>query len=218
MSPRRAKAVADKRGVDPGAALREHLVDAAQRLVETEAVASITTRQIAAAAGVSEGVLYNYFADKNDLIVAALVRRFGEVAMRFEARLPAAGASTVEDNLTSLAVGAQAMQDDLLPLVVGLLNERELLGRFIDATHREPLMPRHRIADYLAQEQRLGRVPATVDVSAVTTLLMGAMFMTALGRNLAPERAQAMPAERVRAIVTALTQGFGPRTERADDR
>src|SRR6266508_161567 len=72
MSPRRAHAVLGRAGHDPGAALREHLIDTAEKLLAERQVSSITTRDIARTAGVSDGVLYNYFADKHELVVAAL--------------------------------------------------------------------------------------------------------------------------------------------------
>lgn len=65
MSPRRAKATLGRVGTDPATALREHLVDTAERLLAEKQVGAITTREIARAAGVSDGVLYNYFADKD---------------------------------------------------------------------------------------------------------------------------------------------------------
>ncbi len=56
-----------------GAELRELLIDAADRLLADRQVSAITTRDIARAAGLSDGVLYNYFANKNDLVVVALL-------------------------------------------------------------------------------------------------------------------------------------------------
>jgi AcrR family transcriptional regulator len=215
MSPRRARAVVDRPGLDHAAALREHLVEVAHRLLGTSPISALTTRHLARSAGVSEGVLYNYFGDKGDLIVAGLVRRFEELTQRFDARVPAAGDGTVEANLATLAEAAEAMQEELIPIFVGLLNEPDLLRRFIVETHREPLMPRGRIAAYIAGEQRLGRVDPGVDGNAVTMLLMGAMFMGALGRHLLPDDAPARPATRADPIVATLLDGLRPAAGRA---
>ena len=78
-------------GDDPATALRELLVDSAEKLLAERQVSSITTRDIARAAGVSDGVLYNYFANKNDLLVAALMRRYAGLVSGFDADLPAPG-------------------------------------------------------------------------------------------------------------------------------
>src|SRR5512140_2747206 len=56
MSPRRAKAVVDRVGDDPATALRELLIDAVDRLLAQGSITAITTRDIARAAGVSDGV------------------------------------------------------------------------------------------------------------------------------------------------------------------
>ena len=69
MSPRQAKGVKGRVGDDPATALRNHLIDVAERLLAERPVSSITTRDIARAGEVSDGVLYNYFASKNDLLV-----------------------------------------------------------------------------------------------------------------------------------------------------
>jgi AcrR family transcriptional regulator len=68
MSPRSARALAGREG-DAGVLLREHLLDTADRLLAQGDVATITARALARAADVSDGVLYNHFADKNDVLL-----------------------------------------------------------------------------------------------------------------------------------------------------
>src|SRR5512144_1012984 len=103
MSPRRAKAVAGRVGDDPATALRDHLVDAASALIARVPLTTITTREIARAAGVSDGVLYNYFHDKNDLLVEALVGRFAHAMAAAGGRMPEPGSASIEANLASIA-------------------------------------------------------------------------------------------------------------------
>src|SRR4051812_14070250 len=123
MSPRRAKAVSDRAEDDPAAALRALLIDAAERLLAERQVAAITTRDIARAAGVSDGVLYNYFADKNELLLAALVQRYGRVAARFDVDLPTPGSATVEANLAAYARAALDLITEILPVAAGLISD-----------------------------------------------------------------------------------------------
>ncbi|HVB64884.1 MAG TPA: TetR/AcrR family transcriptional regulator, partial [Nitrolancea sp.] len=94
MSPRSAKAVRGRHDEDPSAALRELLITTAEQLLVEGQVADITTRDIARAAGVSIGVLYNYFASKNDLLVTALVRRVQRSVAQFDTDLPEPGTAT----------------------------------------------------------------------------------------------------------------------------
>jgi hypothetical protein len=68
--------------------------------------------------------------------------------------------------------------------VAGLLTDAQLLRRFIDELHRNPHGPQlyqQRIIEYLAGEQRLGRLPA-VDLEAATTLFTGGTLMPPLPR------------------------------------
>src|SRR6266536_1308624 len=111
MSPRRARAVSGLDG-DPATALREHLIDVAERLLSERQVSAITTRDIARTAGVSDGVLYNYFADKNDLLLSGRVRRRAHIIPPFEADLPQPGTPTVEEHLGAHARAMLDLQAD----------------------------------------------------------------------------------------------------------
>ncbi|HWD77620.1 MAG TPA: TetR/AcrR family transcriptional regulator [Kribbella sp.] len=179
MSPRRARAVRSRVGDDPATALREHLIDTAEKLLGERQVAGITTRDIARAAGVSDGVLYNYFAGKNELLVAALVRRYAGSVTRFEADLPAPGTGTVEENLVAYAQAAVDLVAETLPTAAGLMSEPALLHGFVEAIHQQPYGPQrmHRpIAEYLSGEQRLGRLKE-FDIDPAIHLIVGPAIM-----------------------------------------
>ncbi|WP_405779133.1 TetR/AcrR family transcriptional regulator [Streptomyces sp. NBC_00859] len=62
------------------------ILEATARLLETTSYDELGTKLIAAEAGVSVGVLYRYFADK-EAIVAALVRRWLEMDVRITERI-----------------------------------------------------------------------------------------------------------------------------------
>jgi AcrR family transcriptional regulator len=211
MSPRRARAVAGRVDVDPATALREHLVDAAERLLAERQIPAITTRDIAAGAGVSDGVLYNYFANKNELLLVALIRRYQRAVTRFDALLPEAGTATVEENLNTFARALLEMQSDVLPIMTGLITEPDLLRRFVEEMHSQPFSPQHamqRLIDYVGAEQRLGRMPDAIRPDAVNTLLMGATALLAFTGLLSPGSGQQQVAEELPAIVQALIRGL----------
>jgi len=216
MSPRRAKAIADHLGENPAAALHEHLVEVARRLLGSSTISRMTTREIARSAGVSEGVLYNYFGDKADLILAGVRRHYDGLVARFEAQLPIAGNGTVEGNLTTIASAAQEMHAELMPILAGLLNEPALLHRFIDEVHDGPIMPMTKVRAYLAEEQELGRVSAAIDPGAATAALMGSSLMFALGRHLMPNGPGPLGGQRLPEIVTALMNGLRPEGDRPE--
>lgn len=71
-------------------AAREHVADAAAPLFVDQGYVGTTTRQVARAAGVAEGTVFNLFGSKSGLLLAALHRsvpdrQTGE-AWRAEAR------------------------------------------------------------------------------------------------------------------------------------
>jgi AcrR family transcriptional regulator len=212
MSPRRAKAVRGRVGDDPATALREHLIDTAEGLLAGRQAASLTTRQIARAAGLSDGVLYNYFADKNELLITALVRRYGRLVLRFDKELPQPGDATLEQNLLAYSRAALEMHLDGLPIVAGLLTDPQLLQRFIDELHRNPNGPhlyQRRIIEYLTGEQDLGRLPAA-DIEAATTLFTGATMVLALTSLMGMETGQDLFGQ-LPGIVAILLNGLNAR-------
>ncbi len=55
-------------------ARRNQILDAAARVFAEKGFHRATTREIAGAAGVSEGTIYNYFASKEDLLIGMMTR------------------------------------------------------------------------------------------------------------------------------------------------
>lgn len=185
MSPRRARAVTGDG--DPAADLREHLVSTAASLLAERQVSAITTRDIARAAGVSDGVLYNYFADKSELLVAGLVRRFETVVARFGADLPVPGTGALEGNLVTYLQALYDLSRDSFPMIAGLVGEPGLLARVVDEIHRpgQGILPfLNRIGEYLYGEQQLGRIRADADLMAAMLLLTGTCGTLAMRSHL----------------------------------
>jgi AcrR family transcriptional regulator len=208
MSPRRAKATRGRVDHDPATALREHLIDTAEKLLAERHVAAITTREIARAAGVSDGVLYNYFGDKQELITAALVRRYARVLTKFDTGLPQPGTATVEANLIAYAEAALDLVADALPIAAGVMSEPPLLHRFIAEIHREPFGPqrmREPIAAYLAGEQKLGRL-GNFPLEAALSLILGPVIMLGFTELVGGVSRQVVAAQ-IPDIIRTLLQG-----------
>lgn len=197
-------------GDDPAIALREHLIDHAEQLLAQRSAATVTTRDIARAAGVSDGVLYNYFSDKHELIVAALLRRITHLMHTYLADLPKAGTGTVADNLVRYALTMLDLFGHALPVVGGVVSDPVLLHRLMHALHSEPHGPhllRQPIVDYLAAEQALGRL-GRFDVEAAASLLIGPTLMLGFAYVIPGAPADHSP-EAVPAIVRTLLSGLG---------
>jgi AcrR family transcriptional regulator len=177
------------------AGLRDSLVAAADELMDDAAPGSLTTRQIARHAAVSDGVLYNHFADRDALVRAALVRRYSRLVQTFEGRLAEEGEEG-EGADTSLDAGLRAftralrdLEVDALHLAAGLLSEPSLLHAFWVDIHGAPL-GLHRLerplVDKLVAARESGLVPQTTDIRAATTALFGIATINALAVRLNP--------------------------------
>jgi AcrR family transcriptional regulator len=167
--------------------LRDRLVDSVDELLDRHAPSELTTRQIAHQAAVSDGVLYNHFADKHELVVAALVRRYERLVTAFERRLTAApGVGEGVPIETWLGAFARALRDlevEALHVGAGMLADPRLLEAFWLEIHRPPLgldRLRQPFVDRLRAEQGRGRVRTDVDVDAATTAVFGLAAMHAL--------------------------------------
>jgi AcrR family transcriptional regulator len=99
----------------------ERIVAAAARVLEREGDRAATTNRIAAEAGVSPGSLYQYFADRDDLLVE-VTRRYVE---EFEARVvPALRRAAREDVVPGIVTVVGATLDameDRAPLLRALM-------------------------------------------------------------------------------------------------
>ncbi|WP_232678201.1 class II aldolase/adducin family protein [Nocardioides sp. R-C-SC26] len=106
-STRRATKVAERRApVQERSRLRvEAILDAAERLVVKHGVDALTTRDIADAAGVPVASLYQYFADKEAVLVALAERHMAEMDEQAAADVAALEELTVA-TLVRAAMGA----------------------------------------------------------------------------------------------------------------
>lgn len=83
------------------AARQSQILDAAERVFAARGYHGATTREIAAAADVSEGTLYNYFAGKRDIFVGLLRSRTDELIQA----IAGVRAESVEEALVQVLAG-----------------------------------------------------------------------------------------------------------------
>lgn len=165
---------------------RSRIVDAARGVILTKGLVRATTKEIAAAASVSEGTLYNHFANKEEMFLAALAQLpsgFIAIIIGLPQR---AGSASVRAILTELAQVAVDFYADAIPMGASIFADPALLAR-----HREMLRTRgagpqranEAVAAYLRAEQDLGRVRRDADPEAVAYLLLGAVYQRAYWRQ-----------------------------------
>ena len=195
MSPRKAGVL---RGAD-AQNLREYLIATAARLIGERGTGSLTVRDIAREAQVADGVLYNYFEDKEDLLANALLAHVAGVMSSAPPLLPEPGSGTVADNLRGFIDGGLEVLKRVTPAFAGLVSQPKVLARFhamvggdaafgaAAAEQRAPDEGHGRglpdmLGAYLRAEQRLGRIAAAADIDAVVILIVGAIHGQVLPR------------------------------------
>ena len=172
MSPNRA-AVLHGQGN-----LREHLIAAAARLIAERGTAGLTVREIARSAGVADGVLYNHFAAKEELLALALevhVRAVEDEVLRPDPVTP--GTGTVAGNLAELISRGLALHAAVLPAFAGLLAQpkvRERLDGGVPGGDGSGWLLRDLLTGYLRGERDRGRVAVGADVELAATMIIGA--------------------------------------------
>ena len=176
-------------------------------------VGELTTRAIAQHAGVSDGVLYNHFDDKTDLLMAAMLRRYGRLVDRLEAATPTAGEGTVVGNVQAYGRALSEVEGDVdaprrraprPPAAAAPVLDRDPPAA---VRHRPPATPARRLP---GAEQGLGRVRADLDVEAAVTVVFGVCAMTALTGRLNPTADRAGLDRHLDAALAAAVSGFAP--------
>ena len=138
-----------------GQNLRDYLITTAARLIDQRGSAGLAVRDITREAKVADGVLYNYFEDKEDLLAHALLAHVGNVMASAPQLLPPPGEGHGEGE------DAAGGED-----------------------HREGYGLPDLLSAYLRAEQRLGRLDPAADVDAATSLVVGAIHGQILPRVL----------------------------------
>ncbi|HEX9337001.1 MAG TPA: TetR/AcrR family transcriptional regulator [Pseudonocardiaceae bacterium] len=198
MSPRKAAALRDDTR-----SLRDHLIAAAARLIAEQGTAGLTVRAIARAAGVADGVLYNHFADKEDLLAAALRAHVRTVEDGLPT-LPQPGTGGVEANLRAQLAYGLALHRAILPAFAGLVGQPAVLARFTELNDNGGQW-RDRLLDYLTAEQVLGRIAPDADVGAAGAILVGVCHETVLSTLLTG--APSAPSS-VESVITVVLKGI----------
>jgi AcrR family transcriptional regulator len=226
MSPRKPAIL---RGGD-GQDLREYLIVTAARLIDERGSAGLSVRDIAREAQVADGVLYNYFEDKEDLLAHALLAHVGTV-MNAAPQLPAAGTGTVTENLRLFIDTGLATLTRVVPAFAGLISQPNVLKRFHAMVGGDAAFAGEAatggeagrdgdgqaglpaiLATYLRAEQRLGRIDEAADIDAAVTLVVGAIHGQILPRVLfsPPGSPITAPPELAGRLAATVLSGIAP--------
>jgi AcrR family transcriptional regulator len=212
---RRARVLRNAHAGDHVQALRHHLIQVTQRLLAAHGLTGLTTRVIAREAEVSDGVLYNHFADKDELVVTALADQITNLVQRYLDECPEPGRQDLRSGLTRLARLSLHFQAEALPLIGALLSRPELIHRLLEQLHAGEPGPQllwARIVGYVEAEQQLGTVSADVDPLTVAQVLFGVQHLTVLLGTLSNDPRRSLPgmAPDEERLVAFLTRACSP--------
>ncbi|MEV0667509.1 TetR/AcrR family transcriptional regulator [Actinomadura luteofluorescens] len=108
--------------------MRDRILAAAVTVIRSRGIVAATTKEIARTAGVSEGSLYNHFANKTALFAAALAEVTGTARTAMAGLAASVGQNSVEENLTRLATEMVRFYGELLPMTGPVLADPELIA------------------------------------------------------------------------------------------
>jgi len=202
----------------PGLDQKEKLIAATERLLSSQGLGCVTTRDIARAAKVAEGALYHHFGDKAELILSVVLHQLGDFPDVLQSLPLQVGQNTVQKNLARVLESAFAFHFRMAPLVCSLFADQELLARVRNMMNERSMGPGRStsvISAYLRAEQQLGRVANAAEPETVAGLMLAASFNTAMCDHFfqGGSGGEAKAHRQLREAVRALVVGLGPRNE-----
>jgi AcrR family transcriptional regulator len=159
------------------APMRERIIAAAIDVIADRGIAAATTKEIARAAGVSEGSLYNHFSNKTALIGATMGELAGGIRNAMTALFAGVGTGPIEESLTAVAEAIIAFYRRILPVngpVLGDPDMRAQIRRDMPEVGVGPLRGHEALTGYFTAEQSAGRVAPDARPPYLAALLIGA--------------------------------------------
>jgi len=166
--------------------MKTTILEAAEKVLLANGLAKTTTKEIARAAGCSEGSLYNHFKNKEDIYLQVLRGQLKSLMGALTRLHSLTGKDTVRQNLETVVLAALHDYFDSMSLICSIFSEPDILHR-----HREGFTSRnegpHRaneaVAAYIRKEQQLGRIRQDADPRAAADTLLGSCFQHAFQLN-----------------------------------
>lgn len=193
-----------RRGRPPSGG-REAILATTLQMLRERGIARLTTREVAARAGVAEASVYYHYGDRAGLLRAVFAEGLRPLQALAERGID--GPDPV-DVMTRLGRAVERFFDQVLPVLAAAQSDTELrdgLAEYMSANDLGPHRGIRALGTYLRAEQRAGRVAAGVDADAAALMLVGACFMRAYQRQMLGAHTHALPSlDRVVGMLDAL--------------
>jgi AcrR family transcriptional regulator len=167
---------------------RAEVVAAAHRVILREGIEGATTRAIAKEAGYSNGVLTHYFADKDEIMLAALRSSHRRIVRRLKDKLA---------GRTGLAALRELLLDNLpldgerageTALEVGFWSRSLAGGTLLEVQREEAAELRHLVRALLGAAAEAGEITGAEDLDDLAERLLALVDGLSLHRLLYPDR------------------------------
>jgi len=168
--------------------MKETLIAAAKKLIETKGLSAVSSREVTREAGCAEGTLYYYFNTIGDLLLAVFLESLPSFSESLTGLAFRVGEGQVREILAEVFVKALAFYRQTAPLMGALFSDPNLLREYQQAllkSKRGPHIPQDHLRAYLKAEQRLGRVRSDLDLALFAELFLGSAFQRAFREKFA---------------------------------
>jgi AcrR family transcriptional regulator len=185
--------------------VRDQLLDAAARLYAEAGYRGATTRRIATAAGVNEITLFRHFGSKDALIHEAITRAGSSLVPPKLPEFPREPFREVRDwaraHITELR-----QRRSLIRTCMGEIKEHP--GIF-SQENSPPALAAKSLSRYLRRLKESGMAKAPFDEAIASTMLMGALFADAMGRDVMPDLYRNEPDQALDEYVQLFLRSIG---------
>jgi AcrR family transcriptional regulator len=199
---------------DPPAQRHERIMRAAARVFGELGYRGATTRRIAQEAGVNEVTLFRHFGSKDELIREALEYRARPGRKQVLPDEPG-------DPVAELTEFGREQLDHLFrnrSLIRTCMGEGDERPEIIAGAMSRPVRLRRELLAYLYRLRDRAWIDDDADLQAAATMLMGALFSDAMGRDYMPqsypEEMEEAPARYVNLVLKAIGWGRSARRDR----
>jgi AcrR family transcriptional regulator len=200
-----------------GTDTRHRILTAAREVMLSKGLVRSTTKEIARAAGLSEGTLYNHFANKEELFLCTLSELSPGFVSLMRGLHERVGSETVQAVLSQVARSALEFYGQAVPMGASFFADPELLARhrgLLQQRGAGPQRANEAVAAYLRAEQELGRVRGDADPDAVAYMLLGALYQYVYWRQfLGQPQESGADDHLIAGILATLTRALAPVAE-----
>jgi AcrR family transcriptional regulator len=167
---------------------RQHLFDAAERVLLRDGPNGLTSRAVTDEAGCAKGVLHRHFTDFDAFLAELVLDLAAQLGTQASALRESAGTGTVADNLTrALTTLFGPVPVAIIPLITF---RDELRTRLRQASPGGGIailaQATTAVSTYLADERELGRIAADADIDSLTLSLVGGGHLLFTDRDPGP--------------------------------